>query len=112
MLQGTTLSIVAKWFGVADSPSKAKPVDFDIEFSEDIKSVTSEIMVTKELLEHGTRLMDLKMPEKTLVIMVKRDELFFVPTGKTSFKEGDKLLIITDDQNALAETYSKLGLNK
>lgn len=112
VLQGTTLSIVAKWFGVADSPSKAKPVDFDIEFSEDIKSVTSEIMVTKELLEHGTRLMDLKMPEKTLVIMVKRDELFFVPTGKTSFKEGDKLLIITDDQNALAETYSKLGLNK
>ena len=86
--------------------------DNESDFEYGLKMIKAKCEKEKELLEHGTRLMDLKMPEKTLVIMVKRDELFFVPTGKTSFKEGDKLLIITDDQNALAETYSKLGLNK
>ena len=45
--------------------------------------------------------MDLSLPDKTLVVMVKRNNKYFVPTGKTVLRENDKLLIITDDQDAL-----------
>jgi len=54
--------------------------------------------------------MDLEFPEKTLAVMVKRDNLFFVPKGNTVLHLNDKLLIITDDNEALAETYKKLEI--
>ncbi|MCK9338672.1 MAG: potassium/proton antiporter [Bacteroidales bacterium] len=110
VLQGTTLPLVAKWMGVADNPKEKSKIDnFDIDFPEEIKSATSEIEVTQQTLKNGNMLMNLGMPEKTLVIMVKRGEVYFVPTGKTILKEKDKLLIITDDDDALAETYRDLG---
>jgi potassium/hydrogen antiporter len=96
--------------GVADNPKEKSKIDnFDIDFPEEIKSATSEIEVTQQTLKNGNMLMNLGMPEKTLVIMVKRGEVYFVPTGKTILKEKDKLLIITDDDDALAETYRDLG---
>ncbi|HNW68661.1 MAG TPA: cation:proton antiporter, partial [Bacteroidales bacterium] len=110
VLQGTTLPLVAKWMGVADNPKEKSKIDnFDIDFPEEIKSATSEIEVTHQTLKNGNMLMNLGMPEKTLVIMVKRGEVYFVPTGKTILKEKDKLLIIKDDDDALAETYRDLG---
>jgi cell volume regulation protein A len=40
--------------------------------------------------------------------MVKREEKYFVPTGKTELNAKDKLLIMTDDYDSLEEVYKKL----
>ena len=111
IFQGTTLPFVAKRLGVAEKPDDAlKPKNFDIDFPEEIKSATSEILLTDKILSNGSRLMDLGMPEKTLVIMVRRGDTFFVPTGSTQLMAGDKLLVITDNNEALEETYRKMGI--
>lgn len=111
LVQGTSLSHVAVWFGLAEKPQYEKKLqNFDIEFSDEIKSVTTEISITTDALKKGTHLMDLALPDKTLVVMVKRDERYFVPTGKTRLQEHDKLLIITDNNEALMETYQNMGL--
>jgi len=34
-----------------------------------------------------------------------------VPTGKTELFEGDKLLVISDDEEALKETYHSMGIS-
>src|SRR5690606_17493009 len=111
IIQGTTLSPMAKWLGLVEEPSRIKALkNFDVEFSDEIKSITSELKVTKVALENGNHLMDLRLPEKTIVVMVKRGSLFFVPNGKTQLMENDKLLVITDDYQALSETYERLGM--
>lgn len=111
LVQGTSLPKMAQWLGLAEKPKKLKELkDFDIDFSDEIKSITTEINVTPQVLSNGNHLMDLSLPEKTLVVMVKRDDKFFVPTGKTVLLENDKLLIITDNHNDLLETYNKLGI--
>ena len=84
--------------------------DFDIDFSSDIKTVTTEIAITERILSNGNLLMDLALPDQTLAVMVKRENSYFVPTGKTILKENDKLLIITDNHEALVETYKNLGI--
>lgn len=58
------------------------------------------------MLKKGNRLMDIKFPEKTLAIMVKRDAGFFVPTGKTVLKESDKILVITDNSEQLEKALN------
>lgn len=113
LVQGTSISLMARWLGVANESSNLKkPKSFGIDLDDDIKSVTCEIEITKKVLENGIQLMNLGLPDKTLAVMVKRDNMFFVPSGKTILKEKDKLLIITDDHEALRETYKNLGLKR
>ncbi len=113
LIQGTSLPQMAKWLKLDDNSKQLKKVeDFDVDFSDEIKSVTTEITITDQILEKGNHLMDLGLPDKTLVVMVKREKKFFVPTGKTALHAGDKLLIITDDRAALMETYSSLNIAK
>jgi cell volume regulation protein A len=111
VLQGTSLPLVGKWLDVSDAPEpeQQRSQEFDIEFPEEIKSTSSEIEITDEMLKRGHRLMDLRMPEKTLAIMVKRDENYFVPTGKTVLHGGDRLMVLTDNKEALENTLKILG---
>lgn len=60
---------------------------------------------------HGNRLMDMQMPEQTLVIMVRRGDNYFVPTSSTILHVGDHLMILTDNQQALSETLRRLGIS-
>lgn len=111
VLQGTSLSPMARWLGVAEIPKEKPRIEnFDIDFPEEIKSATSEIEITATTIAHGKHLMDLQMPEKTLAIMVKRGDTYFVPTGKTPLHVGDRLMVITDNQEALNETLHTLGV--
>lgn len=111
IVQGTSLPLVAKWLGLSEEPENKKELEiFDVEFSDDIKSITSEIRVTENALSNGNYLMDLKLPEKTIVVMVKRDGKYFVPDGKTGLYPNDMLLVITDDYEGLRDTYQRLGM--
>lgn len=110
VVQGTSLSRVAVWLGLAEKPSELKKLEeFDMEFSDEIKSVTTEITITPLALRGGNHLMDLPLPDKTLAVLVKRDGKYFVPKGKTVLQENDKVLIITDDQQALQETLRNMN---
>lgn len=113
VVQGTSLPFVAKLLNLLDKPRKINKLkDFDVDFSSDIKSVTTEIEVTDKMLENGDLLMDIALPDKTLAVLIKRDDKYFVPTGKTKLITKDKILIITDDHEALIETYTRLGIEK
>jgi len=112
LLQGTSLPLVANWLKLSDKPPKYKAFeDFDVEFSEEIKSAMTEILISEEALQYGNNLMEMPLPDKTLAVMVKRGERYFVPTGKTELFEGDKLLVISDDEEALKETYHSMGIS-
>jgi cell volume regulation protein A len=111
LVQGTSLPIVARWLNLAEkSKNVSKLRDFDIDVSNDIKTVLAEVELTAKTVENGNRLMDIKLPENSLAVMVKREEKYFVPTGKTALEEKDKLLIMTDDYESLQEVYKKLGI--
>ncbi len=112
LVQGTSLPLVARWLGLAEKPTRYKEFeDFDVEFSEEIKSAMTEIHISEETLQYGKNLMEMPLPDKTLVVMIKRGEQYFVPTGQTELHAGDKLLVISDDEDALKETYINIGIS-
>lgn len=112
LTQGTTLPAVARLLGLAEKPKQYKPLkNFDIDFSEEIKSAMTEILITEETLKHGKNLMEMPLPDKTLAVMVKRGKKYFVPTGQTELHANDVLLVISDDEKALKETYKSIGIS-
>lgn len=113
VVQGTSLPLMARWLGVSEPPEKSTSsasADFDIDFPEEIKSSASEIEITESMLAGGSHLMDLRLPEKTLAIMVKRGESYFVPTGRTMLHPGDRLMLLSDNQQGLDDTLQRLGI--
>ncbi|MDR1356786.1 MAG: potassium/proton antiporter [Tannerellaceae bacterium] len=108
LIQGTTVVSVAKLLKLTETPER-KDV-FGIELPDGIKSAMSEIDVTKEVLMHGNKLMEFSLPDHTLAVMVMRDNHYFVPKGKTILHEGDKLLVISDNDDALLQAYQALGI--
>lgn len=109
LIQGTLLSPIAKKLGLIDkSKKRLKTEDFDLDISEDMGSTTIEIILTEECLKKGNKLMDLPLPAEALVVMVKRDNDYFIPKGKTEMKVEDKLLIIANNQKTIDDLYANL----
>ena len=82
-----------------------------MDFAEEIKSVMTEILITEETLKYGKNLMEIQLPDKTLAVMVKRENNYFVPTGQTELHPNDILLVISDDEKALKEAYKNIGIS-
>jgi cell volume regulation protein A len=113
LLQGTTLTRVARFLKLeGDQPEGDKLKYFDMEFDEDIKSAMTEIVLTDAIIAKGKSLMEMSLPDGTLAVMVKRGNHYFIPRGNTELLSGDKLLILTDHEKALLETYAAMGISK
>lgn len=113
LVQGTSLPIIAKWLKLAERPGNIrKLLNFDVDFSDDIKSIVTEIEINKETISDGNKVMDLPIPEETLVVMINREKHYFIPKGNTVLMERDKLLIITGNKNSLQETLENLKISE
>ena len=94
VIQGTTVGSVAKVLGVADkSPDKG----FDIDLPDEVKAALTEVDIVEGGVRDGAQLRDVKLPEKTLVMMIRRGERYIVPNGSTVLHKGDKLLLISEE---------------
>ena len=108
LTQGTSLSSTAKRLQVATEPIRLKKLaHFDIELPEEIQSSATEIEVTEDMLVKGNHLREIGLPPQTLVIMVRRGEDFFVPTGQSELAANDQLLVLTDNDVEMANRYKE-----
>lgn len=95
--QGTTLTLVAKRLELATPPDETRRLKhFDMDLPDEIQSTAREVEVTDDMLISGCTLRELQMPPHTLIVMVRRGEDFFVPTGASELRTGDQLLVISD----------------
>ena len=72
-----------------------------MDLPDEIQSTAREVEVTEQMLAKGNTPRELQIPPHTLIVMVRRGEDFFIPTGASELKLGDQLLVISDhDANA------------
>lgn len=109
LIQGGTVTYMADKLDLIDRSKKEKKfASFDL--PDEIKSALSEIIVNKSMIEKGNKLKDLPLPDHTLALMIQRDGHYKIPKGNTVLKEGDHVLLISDDEEALLESYEELGI--
>lgn len=97
-LQGTTITACARWLGLA-TPEVKEGNDFGIELPDELQSKLSEKTLKEADLLDGNCLADMKFPEGTLVMMVKRGNSIIVPNGKLELQVGDILLTIARQED-------------
>ncbi len=97
IVQGTTIPHAAKLLNLSE-PLQKTGNDFGVELPEEIDSNLTDVTVTPAMLTRGETLKDLNLPQGTLVMIVKRDGEFLVPNGSLHLREGDKLLLISENK--------------
>lgn len=92
VVQGSTIVACAKRLNLL------LPVKHSSNFNVDLPEEAgeqSEITITEELIaEKGNTLQSLGLPKGVLVVMIKRDDKYIVPTGTVELLAGDHLLTI------------------
>lgn len=108
LVQGTTLSNAARWFKVAlpDDQKKIRPTD--ILLSEHPEAAMQELQISGSSPVIGKKIMELNLPESSIIAMIYRNDKYITPRGSTEIKEGDKLMILCDSEMQVEKMYEKL----
>jgi cell volume regulation protein A len=101
LLQGTTLSYVAKMLHVTVPAKIKRRIGLDFETIDHIKSEMLEVMVTENSKAIGKRILELEIPSTVNIIAIKRGEVYIVPTGSTRIQSEDTLHVLAEDERSL-----------
>ena len=97
IIQGSTITAAAKKLNLS-LPVPDDDNKFGVEVPEEAGKLV-EVTLTEEALQLGNTLKEVKLPEGMLVMMIKRGEKFIVPNGSVELHEGDRLLIISENDD-------------
>jgi cell volume regulation protein A len=107
LLQGKTLTPVAKWLGV-HAPFHIAP-RYPLEFTRTPDSgvnETREVDLLPESCAVGRRVHELDIPEGVTILLIHRRGSFLIPRGHTGLESGDTLLIFGDKSRLQAVCLS------
>jgi len=111
LLQGTTLSYVARLLHVA-VPAKAKRrIGFDFELTDNIKSVMEEVILVEESKAVGKRIVDLRIPATVNILAVKRSDVYIAPNGSTKLMANDILYVLAEDKTSMEQLTKSLDIS-
>ncbi|MBK6267100.1 potassium/proton antiporter [Marivirga sp. S37H4] len=111
LIQGTTLSIIAKWLHVA-LPDKAKPKSpVDLFLSDRVKTAMAEIEIKENSYPVDKKIIDLQFPKTAIIAMINRDNNFITPNGSTEIKANDTLIVLSDSNEAMNKVYESLEMD-
>jgi len=110
MLQGASIPYVAKWLGVDVTMAK-KPI-YPIEFTpvSGFKSELKELTVPAGSCADRKTILELKLPQEFLIILIVRNREFITPNGGITLLAGDTLIVLSDKES-LSLVEQKLNSN-
>lgn len=103
IIQGTTLSHVAKWLGVSTSKTETQNSPAELLLSEGVMSEFLEIKLSHQSGVIGKKIVDLNLPTSVIIAMIKRDNKFLTPNGATVIEENDKLVLLSNDKESIQQ---------
>jgi len=99
LLQGTSVPPVARWLHV-DAPL-ARQRAFPLEYTrvEGLTSEIKELAITQNSPAAGRAIVELRLPDDFLVVLIARNNEFLVPSGGTTLLAGDRLLVLSEQES-------------
>lgn len=112
LIQGTTLSIVAKWLNVS-IPSTEKILSPSEKFLEEHpKTEMREIGIANGSIVVGKKIVDIEFPRNAIIAMIKRDEKYITPNGNTIINADDVLIVLSENKEGIKEVFKALKIRE
>jgi cell volume regulation protein A len=110
MIQGTTLSAVAKWLTVALPEGLKRKTPLDIFLSDQEKNMMREFRIPEESYAVGKKILDINFPASSVISMIIRNDKYITPKGSTDIQANDRLIILCDNEKGFDLVERALGL--
>ncbi|WP_273277162.1 potassium/proton antiporter [Maribacter polysiphoniae] len=110
LIQGTTLSIVAKWLRVALPGEAKKPSPTDLLLAENPKTEMKEILITPDSFAVDKKIVELGFPKNAIIAMIKRDDSYITPNGSTKIESQDTLIVLAERPEIINDVYNVLKI--
>lgn len=94
LLQGGLVPALSRRLKLARTLEKRKKYPLELEHVEGFDGSLVDIILPLDAAAAGKTLLELDMPEKSLVVLLSRQDKFFIPTGQTVVQPGDVLLVL------------------
>ncbi len=111
VLQGSTLSLMAKWLHVGVPEKVKRKFPLDLELKDGSKSELIELDVPEDSESIGKQIVQLKLPKSSLIVLIHRQDKYVTPSGETEIQANDHLLILADNKEIRPKIYSALNIN-
>ena len=85
--------------------------NIDMLLNEGIKSELREVQLPQNSSVAGKSILELHIPRNTLIAILERDGKFITPNGATKVQDNDKLLLVSENLEGMAEAHKMLGLD-
>lgn len=110
LIQGTSLSVVAKWLKVS-RPSEEKELSPSEQFVEEHpKTEMREIGIGNTNHIVGKRIVDIEFPQSAIIAMIKREDNYITPNGSTIIEAGDVLIVLANSKEKMKEVFKRLKI--
>lgn len=107
LIQGWTIPLFSKMLKLEKKEEKAIKVPLKFTSDDDAGTQLVEYIVAYGSKLAGRSIVEVKLPEESLIVLICRDEKFIVPSGGTHFREGDVLQILVSGDN-IKEVFEAL----
>jgi cell volume regulation protein A len=101
LIQGSTIAWLAGILGLSVPVNIRKKSAMEEEFTTTVKPVRAEVEILPDSAIVNKTLVSISIPRTVLISMVLREDILFVPDGATIFKAGDKLTVMTDNDESM-----------
>ena len=105
LFQGTLLPIIAKKLGLVDSDENVLKTFNDYVDDSDMELI--QITVPPNHHWISRQIMDIELPENSIIVTIERGETTIIPNGKTVIEEGDVVIL-----NAKRTKYYDISLRE
>lgn len=112
LIQGTTLSIVAKWLDVGLPETQKKLSATDLLLEENPKAEMKELLITPDCFAVDKKIVELGFPKNAIIAMIRRGDSYIVPNGLTIIDAKDTLIVLADRPVVFDEVYKTLKRKK
>ena len=110
LIQGTTLSVVAKWLNVS-IPSAEKILTPSEKFMEEHpKTEMREIGIAVGNKVVRKKIVDIEFPKSAIIAMIKRDDKYITPNGSTVINGDDVLIVLSENKKGIKKVFKALKL--
>jgi len=110
LIQGTTLPLVAKWLHLTLPEKLKQRTQTDLELSDSIKSVLTEIVIPETCSVVGKQIVQLGLPKTSVISYILRDRKYITPTGSTVLMANDRLSILSENHDSLNKVFDCLDI--
>lgn len=96
LVQGSTLIVIAKYLGITVPYTEPVKYPFELRNDQDIRNQLVEITASKGSPAIDRQIVNLGLPDASLIVLINRKQDIVVPNGNTIIEEDDVLIVLAD----------------